>query len=75
MHFGCNCIEIITGPPKLCIFFSGNYVLFFGELCARNPELCSNYVNCTILHNIFKFQVILLLIFLCFKSSLVLLLI
>ena len=29
-------------------FFLANYVLFFGELCAKNPKKCMNYVNCTI---------------------------
>ena len=29
-----------TGLPGLCVFFPANYALFFGELCAQNPELC-----------------------------------
>ena len=29
-------------------FFPANYALFFGELCAQNPELCANYANCAI---------------------------
>ena len=29
-------------------FFPANYALFFGELCAKNPELCRNYANCAI---------------------------
>ena len=36
MYFGCNCNEIIIGPPELCTFFSANYLLFFGELCLKN---------------------------------------
>ena len=48
-----NMFFLITGLPELCLF-SANYALFFGELCAKNPELCANHANCTILHNIFK---------------------
>ena len=33
---------------RIMHFFPANYALFFGELCARNPELCVNYANCTI---------------------------
>ena len=47
-------MSVSSGLPELCIFFLANYALFFGELCATNPELCANYANCTILHNIFK---------------------
>ena len=32
----------------IMLFFSSNYALFFGELCPKNPELCTNHVNCTI---------------------------
>ena len=45
---------LTTGLPELCVFLA-NYALFFGELCAKNPELCANYVNCTILFSMFQF--------------------
>ena len=33
---------------RIMRLFSANYALFFGELCAQNPELCANYANCAI---------------------------
>ena len=38
----------INRPSGIMRFFSANYALFFGELCAQNPELCANYANCAI---------------------------
>ena len=48
-------------------FFTANYALFFGELCAKNPELWANYVNYAIfLSKNFLFQFIKLANLLCF---------
>ena len=40
--------QCICRPSGIMRFFSANYALFFGELCAQNPELCANYANCAI---------------------------
>jgi len=32
-------VFVKAGLPELCIFFSANYALFFGELYTKNPEL------------------------------------
>ena len=33
------------GFRDYAFFFSANYALFFAELCAQNPELCTNYAQ------------------------------
>ena len=48
------CILPNNRASRIMVFFSANYSLSFGELCAKNPKWCANYANCAILHNIFK---------------------
>ena len=61
----CSYIELSNGTTqgfqKCRIFFyfviylfSGNDALFFGELCTKNPELCTNYTNCGIFCDMFE---------------------
>ena len=51
-------LKLPTNPQNIALslfrasgimrFLSANYALFFGELCAKNPKLSTNYANCTI---------------------------
>ena len=63
----CSYIELSNGTTQgfqsiadyffffyfVIYLFSANDALFFGGLCTKNPELCTNYTKCGIFHDVF----------------------